>query len=99
MPGTLSFTVQQTATAVSMAFNNTAGSADVVTTGGTTVRLDKLDGTPRSTSTTTDGTLDGLVNAINAKNAGVSAVAVKVADNSYRLRLTSTTTGPPPTSP
>ncbi|QWZ08482.1 flagellar filament capping protein FliD [Nocardioides panacis] len=93
VPGTLSFTVQKSASAFSMAFNSTAGSADVVTTGGTTVRLDKLDGTTPIDIETTDGTLTGVVNAINAKNAGVSAVAVKVADNSYRLRLTSTTTG------
>ncbi|HEY7137341.1 MAG TPA: flagellar filament capping protein FliD [Acidimicrobiia bacterium] len=40
-----------------------------------------------------DGSLSGVVNAINAANAGVSATAVKVGDSTYRLQLASTTTG------
>src|SRR4051812_27603381 len=93
IPGTLSLTVTQTAAAHQIAFANTANGTDVVTTGGTTVLLDKLDGTGPISIETTDGTLNGLVSAVNAKNAGVTAAAVKIADNSYRLRLTSTTTG------
>lgn len=42
---------------------------------------------------TGDGTLGSVVNAINAANAGISATALKVGDNAYRLQLASTTTG------
>jgi flagellar hook-associated protein 2 len=41
----------------------------------------------------TDGTLSGVVSAINNASAGVSATAVKVGTNAYRLQLASTTTG------
>ncbi|HLF40483.1 MAG TPA: flagellar filament capping protein FliD, partial [Acidimicrobiia bacterium] len=39
------------------------------------------------------GTLEALVAAVNRAGAGVSAVAVRVGTDSYRLQLSSTTTG------
>jgi len=39
------------------------------------------------------GTLSDVVNAINSANAGVTASAVKVGENQYRLQVSSKTTG------
>ena len=92
-PSDLTFTVNQTATSHRLSFTNTAALTDPVTVPGTTlVRLDTLDGTTVDIDTG-DGTLNGLVNAINGSDAGVAASIVKVADNSYRLNVTSTSTG------
>lgn len=41
----------------------------------------------------TDGSLAGVVSAINSANAGISATAVQVGPSAYRLQLASTTTG------
>ena len=60
--------------------------------GSTLVHLDTLDGKTVDIDTG-DGTLNGLVNAINASDAGIAASIVKIADNSYRLNVTSTSTG------
>jgi flagellar hook-associated protein 2 len=40
-----------------------------------------------------DGSLSSVVSAINASNQGVSAAAIRVGDNAYRLQLSSQTTG------
>ncbi|WP_185994597.1 flagellar filament capping protein FliD [Nocardioides campestrisoli] len=60
----------------------------------TTVRLDRLDGTA-PLDLETDGTLQGLVDALNdpANETGVRATAVRVAEGSYRLLVESTATG------
>ena len=91
-PGSVSFTVNATARAHNLTFNNTAALTDVVTTGSTQVHLDFLDGNTLDVETG-DGTLGGLVNAINSADAGVHASTVQLNDGTYRLSVTSTTTG------
>ena len=56
------------------------------------VRLDKLDGTTVDIDTG-DGTLQGLVDAVNNAGEGVRASTIKLDDGSYRLRLESVATG------
>jgi len=91
--GSVSFTVQRTASAHQLTFNTTKALTDTVTSGSTKVRLDTLDGTTPVDIDTGDGTLAGLVSGINSANAGVSASAVKLDDGTYRLRVVSTSTG------
>ncbi|WP_114422454.1 flagellar filament capping protein FliD [Nocardioides houyundeii] len=88
-----SVTVDKLALSHQLAFTTPAALTDQVTDGATTVRLDKLDGTVQDL--TTDGTLAGLVTALNdpANATGVRASAVRVADGSYRLLVESTSTG------
>lgn len=90
--GALSFTVGHTALAHRLSFTDTVALTDTVTTGSTSVRLDRLDGTTVDLDTG-DGTLQGLVNALNASGTGVKASTVRLDDGSYRLQVTSTTTG------
>ncbi|MGA8210472.1 MAG: flagellar filament capping protein FliD [Nocardioidaceae bacterium] len=92
VPGTISFTVGETAGAHQLTFAATAAGSDVVTTGSTDVLLTQADGSS-VTLDTGDGTLDGLVNAVNSAGAGVSASAVRLDDGSYRLRVVSSSTG------
>ena len=94
VPGTLSFSVQSAATARRVTFEDTPKGTDVVTSGSTFVLLDKKDGNPPLRIDTGDGTLDGLVKAVNATTgAGVTATAVKLDTGGYRLSLTAKTTG------
>jgi flagellar hook-associated protein 2 len=92
MPGSVSFTVGRLAQAHSLSFMTAAKLTDVVTTGGTKVRLDRLDGTTLDIETG-DGTLAGLVKGLNASGTGVQASTVRLDDGSYRLRVTATSTG------
>jgi flagellar hook-associated protein 2 len=92
-PTSLTFQVNQTARAHQLSFADSAAMADQVTAAGSTsVRLDYLDGTTLDIDTG-DGTLQGLVNAVNTADAGVRATTIKLDDGSYRLRVESTTTG------
>lgn len=93
-PTTISVTVDKVALGHQLGFTTPAALTDVVTTGSTTVTLDRLDGTTVAVETG-DGTLQGLVSALNdpANATGVRASAVKVADGSYRLLVESTATG------
>lgn len=92
-PSSLTLTVNQTATSHRLSFTNPAALTDRVTASGSTlVHLDTLDGKTVDIDTG-DGTLNGLVNAINGSDAGIAASIVKIADNSYRLNVTSTSTG------
>ncbi len=88
-PATVSVGVTQTALSHRLAFSDATG---LTTVGGvpTSVTLAKGSATVDITS---DGTLGGLVNSINAADAGVRASAVKVADGSYRMLVESTSTG------
>lgn len=90
--GPLTVTVGHTARAHRLSFTSTTALSDTVTTGSTTVRLDRLDGTTLDLDTG-DGSLQGLVNALNASNTGVKASTVHLDDGSYRLQVTSTSTG------
>jgi flagellar hook-associated protein 2 len=66
--------------------------SDSVTSGSTVVRIDHLDGTTQDIDTG-DGTLQGLVSALNASGTGVKASTVRLDDGSYRLQVTATATG------
>jgi flagellar hook-associated protein 2 len=92
-PGAFSVRVDRTALSHRLEHATATGltTADAVPT---TVRLDRLDGTA-PLDLTTDGTLQGLVTALNdpANATGVRATAVRVGTDSYRLMVESTTTG------
>lgn len=90
--GPLTFTVGHTALSHRLTFTDTAALTDSVTTGSNLVRIDHLDGTTQDIDTG-DGTLAGLVNALNASGTGVKASTVRLDDGSYRLQVTSTATG------
>jgi flagellar hook-associated protein 2 len=99
-PGSFTLTVGNTALTHRLEF---AGSTDLTTPGTvpTSVRLDRIDaagqpGDPADVvDLTTDGTLQGLVTAINdpANDTGLRATAVKVGTDQYRLLVESTATG------
>lgn len=91
-PTGFTLTVDQTARSHRLEFATATG----LTTAGavpTTVRLDRLDGT--TLDLTTDGTLQGLVDAVNdpANETGLHATAVRVGTDQYRLLVESTETG------
>jgi flagellar hook-associated protein 2 len=90
--GPLQVTVGHTARAHRLVYADTVALTDTVTTGSTSVRLDRLDGTTVDLDTG-DGTLQGLVSALNATGTGVKASTVRLDDGSYRLQVTSTATG------
>ena len=92
LPGSLGLTVQQTATAHQVTFAQTAAGGATVTSGSTHVTLTRHDGSTVDLDTG-DGTMNGLVKAVNGANAGVTASAVRLDDGSYRLRVVSNTTG------
>lgn len=93
IPTSFSLRIDQTALGHRLEFASPAGLTTPAAV-PTAVRIDRLDGTT-PIDLTTDGTLQGLVNAVNdpANATGVRAVAVKVGDNQYRLLVESTTTG------
>ncbi|HET7327463.1 MAG TPA: flagellar filament capping protein FliD [Nocardioidaceae bacterium] len=92
-PSSLSFSVKQTARAHQLSFTTSAAlDAQVTAAGSTVVRLDSLDGTVTEIETG-DGTLGGLVDALNASDAGVRASTLRLDDGSYRLRVQSEVTG------
>ena len=91
-PGGFSVRVDQTAASHRLELANAVG----LTTAGavpTVLRLDRLDGSA-PVDVTSDGTLAGLVNAINdpASATGLRATAVKVGTDQYRLVVESATT-------
>ncbi|RNL78252.1 flagellar filament capping protein FliD [Nocardioides marmorisolisilvae] len=90
--GQLSFTVGNVATAHQLRFTGTAALSSAVTTGSTQVTIDHLDGTTQDIDTG-DGTMQGLINAINAGGTGLKASTVKLDDGTYRLQVTSVATG------
>lgn len=88
-PSTISVGVTQTALTHRLAFGQATG----LTTAGAVPTSVTLARGADTVEITSDGTLGGLVNAINAADSGVRASAVKVADGSYRLLVESSTTG------
>lgn len=90
--GPLSFTVGHTAGAHGLSFATTVALTDTVTTGSTMVRLDHLDGTTVDLDTG-DGSLQGLVRALNTSGTGVKASTVRLDDGTDRLLVRSTATG------
>jgi flagellar hook-associated protein 2 len=89
--GSFTFTVNQTATAHRLTFSSTAAATDTVVSGGTTVKL--TSGGVTQTLDTGNGTLDGLVRALNGAGTGVTATKVKLDDGSYRLVVNASRTG------
>jgi flagellar hook-associated protein 2 len=89
--GVFSFSVDQTAAAHQLRFTTTAASTDTVVVGGTTVKL--TQGGVTQVIDTGDGSLDGLVNALNTGGTGVSAAKVRLDDGSYRLVVNAAQTG------
>lgn len=90
--GPLSFTVGHTALSHQLTFADTAALTDTVTTGSNLVRIDHLDGTSQDIDTG-DGSLGGLVRALNTSGTGVKASTIRLDDGSYRLQVTSSATG------
>lgn len=92
-PGSFSIRVDQTAATHRLELASTVGRTAAGTV-PTSVRLDRLDGSA-PLDLTTDGTLAGLVTALNdpANATGVRATAVKVGTDQYRLVVESSATG------
>lgn len=89
--GTWSVQVDRVATTHRMRFDAPAALDDEVVTGGTTVSL-TFGGTTTELDTG-DGTLQGLVNALNASDTGVQASTIRLDDGSHRLVVQSKETG------
>ncbi|WP_068116943.1 flagellar filament capping protein FliD, partial [Nocardioides massiliensis] len=94
-PAGFALTVEDVARTHQLGFATAAALGDVVTGSGTTVLLDRLDGTGPVAIDAGDGTLSSLVAAINdpANETGLRATAVRVGEGSYRLLVESATTG------
>jgi flagellar hook-associated protein 2 len=90
----LTATVTSIARTHQLGFADAAALTDTVTGASTLVRLDRFDGSPVELDTG-DGTLAGLVSAINdpTNATGLRASTIKVADGSYRLLVESASTG------
>ena len=93
VPTQLDLTVGTLAQSHRLTFTSTAALTDVVVSGGTTVSLDKLDGSAPVSIDSGDGTLGGLVNGINAAGLGIRASALRLDDGTYRLMVESVATG------
>lgn len=88
--GTTSVHVDALAVAHRLTYASTAALSSTVVTNGTDVKL-----TVGATTTTlaTDGTLAGLVSALNKTGTGVHASTVKLDDGTYRLSVEAASTG------
>ena len=86
--GDTSTTVTSIAPGGTVSLGAETGSVNATFSGGLRVGMV----TARNVSVGT-GTLSSVVNAINQTNVGVSAAAVKVGTNAYRLQITSTDAG------
>ncbi|MCU1373111.1 MAG: flagellar hook-associated 2 domain protein, partial [Actinomycetia bacterium] len=92
LTGSITFDVQTIAKAQSYVSAGTFSSTSAIATAATQVTITKGTGTPVNVSVG-DGSLASVVSGINAANVGVRAAAVQVGPGSFRLQLTSTTTG------
>lgn len=92
VPGSLSIVVDATAQSHRLTFATTAALTDVVTGASTTVRLTDASGAVQDLDTG-DGTLSGLMTALNASGTGVHATTLRLDDGTYRLRVESTSSG------
>jgi flagellar hook-associated protein 2 len=93
-PTRLSVTVTSVARTHQLGFAGAAALTDHVTGASNTVLIDRFDGSGPVSLDTGDGTLQGLISAINdpANSTGLQATAIKTADG-YRLLVESTATG------
>jgi len=92
--GTYSVTVNTLAKAQTQASQGYSAADAEVPTGSLSIRIGSMSADPIQINVTT-GTLTGLKDAINNKNAGVSATIVNTGSgaNPYKLLLTTTNTG------
>ncbi|MDQ4008773.1 MAG: flagellar filament capping protein FliD [Actinomycetota bacterium] len=88
----ISFEVRQTATARQLTFAPMALNTRVTPADSTAVQLTNPDGEVFQLETG-DGSLDGLVKAINAAGAGVRATTLQLADGTSRVIVRSEKTG------
>lgn len=92
LSGEVSFVVKHLASAEVWKSSGAVASTDTaVATAGSTFTITK-DGTAKSVAVA-DGSLAGVVTAINGASAGVTATAVQVSPGAFVLQLTSTTPG------
>jgi flagellar hook-associated protein 2 len=91
-PSALAFTVNRTARAHELSFSLPAQGTDVVTGADHLVSLE-VHGTTLPPIDTGDGTLNGLVAAVNKAGAGVTASTVRLDGGALRLRVVSDATG------
>jgi len=90
--GSVTFGINQLASAYGVRYNTSAAlNTRVSGAAGTAVTVTTASGT--QTLDTGDGSLQGLVNAINASGTGLRASTVKLDDGTYRLRVDATATG------
>ncbi|MDP3894540.1 flagellar filament capping protein FliD [Nocardioides sp.] len=89
--GSFTMTVNQTAAAHRLTHTSTAQLTDTVTTGGTAVRL-TINGQVTDLETG-DGSLAGVVAALNASGTGVRATTLQLDDGTHRLIVQAGTTG------
>ncbi|MEZ0493708.1 flagellar filament capping protein FliD [Kineococcus sp. TBRC 1896] len=94
-PGTVSLDVTQLATGRSVLSKGTYSATDTGAKADMGYPLDVVaDGKIVGTVSPSKGTLSDVVAAINkATNLGITAVAVRVGEDQYRLQITSTRTG------
>ena len=88
--GTFSFSVETLAAAASRISSGAVASTTSVVAAGP---IEITKGGVTTSIDVGDGTLTSVVAAVNSSNSGVRAAAVQVAPGSYKLQLTSTTTG------
>lgn len=90
----LTATVTDVARTHQLGYADAVALTDQVTGASTTVRLDRFDGSPLLVDTG-DGTLSGLVAAVNDpdNDTGLRASTIRSADGSYRLLVESVATG------
>lgn len=92
LAGELSFVVKQLATTELYKSSGTvAAPTDAVALVGSSFSITK-DGATKAVGVG-DGTLNGVVSAINAADAGVTATAVQLSPGAWALQLSSTTSG------
>ncbi len=91
MANSLTFDVTAVAAAHSVISDGSVSSLGANVAASGTIELDK-NGTKTSINVGT-GTLSEVVSAINSSNAGVTASAVQTSPGTYRLQISSTTTG------
>lgn len=94
LPGSLTFSVTQLATAKSVASQEFSSRTDPASVSGFPLEIRASDGTVLASISPSEGSLDEIAGAINqAANAGVQAAVVQVSPGKYRLQITATATG------
>ncbi len=92
LAGTVTFDVTALASGASMVSSGSVTHAGATVASGGSITISKGGGTP-VTITPIDGSLSAVVTAINNSPAGVRAAAVQTSPGSYKLQLSSSTTG------